>query len=52
MRILKDYMDYNYLINETNGPQYEEIMEIISNVNEEKATSGIIKPQIIKLGSK
>ena len=29
MRILKDYMQYNYHINETEGPQYEEIMEII-----------------------
>ena len=35
---------------ETEGPKYEEIMEIIHNMNENKATSGIIKPQIIKLG--
>ena len=51
MRILKDYMQHNYQVNETDGPQYEEIMEIIQNINEDKATSGIIKPQILKLGS-
>ena len=45
MRILKDYMQYNYQINETDGPQYEEIMEIIQNVNEDEATSVIIKPK-------
>ena len=44
MRLLKDYMQFNYRINETEGPKYEEIMEIIQNVNEDKATSGIIKP--------
>ena len=52
MRILKDYMKYNYQANETEGPQYKEIMEIISNINEVKDTTGIIKPQILKLGSK
>ena len=52
MRMLKDYMEHNYRINETEGPQYEEIMKIISNINEDKATSSIIKPYIIKLGSK
>ena len=29
---------------ETEGPKYDEIMEIIHNINENKATSGIIKP--------
>ena len=52
MRMLKDYMDHNYLNNETEGPQYEEIMDIISTINEDKASSGNIKPQILKLGSK
>ena len=45
-------MEHNYQIRETEGPQYNEIMNIIMNVNEEKATSGNIKPQILKLGSK
>ena len=45
-------MEHNYQINETNGPKYDEIMEIISQVNEDKASAGNIKPQIIKLGSK
>ena len=44
MRILKDYMQYNYHVNETEGPKWEEIMEIIHNMNENKATSGIVKP--------
>ena len=44
MRILKDYMQYNYHEMETEGPKYEEIMDIIHNMNENKATSGIIKP--------
>ena len=44
-------MQYNYQVNETEGPKYEEVMEIIQNINEDKATSGIIKPQILKLGS-
>ena len=52
MRILKDYMEHNYRVDETEGPQYEEIMKIISSINEDKATSSNIKPIIIKLGSK
>ena len=51
MRIIKDYMDYNYIEEETEGPTYEEINDIMQNMNENKATSSIIKPQIIKLGS-
>ena len=51
MRVLKDYMEYNYNEGETTGPTYEEINEIMQNINENKATSSIIKPQIIKLGS-
>ena len=52
MRILKDYMDHNYRVDEPEGPQYDEIMNIISSINEDKATSSNIKPIIIKLGSK
>ena len=52
MRMCKDYMDHNYQINETEGPKYEEIMEILSNINDEKANSSIIKPVIIKVGGK
>ena len=52
MRMCKDYMDHNYQINETEGPKYEEIMEIRSNINDEKANSSIIKPVIIKVGGK
>ena len=44
-------MQYNYNEEETEGPTYEEINEIMQNINENKATSSIIKPQIIKLGS-
>ena len=44
MQLLKDYMEHNYQVQETNGPQYDEIMEIIMNINEDKATTGIIKP--------
>ena len=44
MRILKDYMQYNYNEEETAGPTYEEINEIMQNINENKATSSIIKP--------
>ena len=51
MRMLKDYMQYNYQVPETEGPTYEEINEIMQSINENKATAGIIKPQIIKLGS-
>ena len=29
MRILRDYMQFNYRVNETDGPQYNEVMEII-----------------------
>ena len=29
MRILKDYMIHNYQAQETDGPQYEEVMKII-----------------------
>ena len=52
MQLLKDYMNHNYSVHETEGPKYEEIMKIIMNINEDKATTGSIKPQIIKLGSK
>ena len=52
MLLLKDYMNHNYLEQNTDGPQYEEIMEIMTNINTDKATSGSLKPIIIKLGSK
>ena len=45
-------MDHNYTIRETEGPKYEEVMEIITQINEDKATAGNIKPHILKLGSK
>ena len=44
-------MYYNYIEEETKDPTYEEINDIMQNMNENKATSSIIKPQIIKLGS-
>ena len=31
MRILKDYMQHNYNADETEGPTYEEIIEIMQN---------------------
>ena len=40
-----------YDIPETEGPTFEEVNQILQNTNENKASSGIIKPQIIKLGS-
>ena len=43
MRIIKDEMEYNYPINEAEGPTFEEINEIMQNLNENKATSRIIK---------
>ena len=30
---------------------YEEIMNIITNINEDKASAGIIKPQILNQGA-
>ena len=52
MSVIRDEVIYNYPINETDGPTFEEINEIMHNINECKATSGIIKPQIIKAGGK
>ena len=52
MQLLNDYMKHNYRVPDTEGPKYEEVMQILMNINEEKATTGNIKPQIIKLGSK
>ena len=45
-------MEHNYTIRKTEGPKYEEIMDIITQINEDKATAGNIKPHILKLGSK
>ena len=52
MAAIKDDILYNYPILETDGPTFEEINDILQNVNIKKATSGIIKPQIIATGGK
>ena len=52
MAAIKDDILYNYPILETDGPTFEEINDILQNVNIRKATSGIIKPQIIATGGK
>ena len=44
MAAIKDAILYNYPILETDGPTFEEINDILQNVNIRKATSGIIKP--------
>ena len=44
MAVIWDEIEYNYPVNETEGPSFEEVNEIIQNMNENKATSGIIKP--------
>ena len=48
---IKYEIDLNYDIPETEGPTFEEINQILQCTNETKASSGAIKPQIIKLGS-
>ena len=52
MAFIKDEIVYNYPIPETEGPTFEEINEILQNINDNKATSGIIKPLIITTGGK
>ena len=44
MAVIWDEITYSYPVNETEGPSFEEVNEIIQNMNENKATSGIIKP--------
>ena len=44
MMVIKEELIYNYPIQETEGPTFEEINEILQNINVNKATSGIIKP--------
>ena len=44
MIAIKDELVYNYPIPETEEPTFEEINEILQNINVKKATSGIIKP--------
>ena len=44
MMVIKDELTYNYPIEETEGPTFEEVNEILQNINVNKATSGIIKP--------
>ena len=51
MTNIKYELDLTYNIPETEGPTFEEINQILQYTNESKASSGIIKPQIIKLGS-
>ena len=51
MANIKYEIDLNYNIPETEGPTFEEINEILQHTNENKASSGSVKPQIIKLGS-
>ena len=41
---IRDEIAFNYPVNETEGPTFEEVNEIMQNMNEKKATSGIIKP--------
>ena len=52
MALIKDEIVYNYPIPETGGPTFEEVNEILQNINVNKATSGIIKPIIITTGGK
>ena len=51
MTNIKYELDLTYNIPETEGPTFEEINQILQYTNESKASSGVIKPQIIKLGS-
>ena len=44
MHNLMDYMEHNYFTPNTPGPQYEEILQIIAQTNEDKTSSGMIKP--------
>ena len=41
---IREELTYNYPIEETEGPTFEEVNEIIQNINIKKAASGIIKP--------
>ena len=41
---IREELTYNYPIEETEGPTFEEVNEIMQNINIKKATSGIIKP--------
>ena len=44
MNRIREEVTYNYPIEETEGPTFEEVNEIMQNINIKKATSGIIKP--------
>ena len=44
MQNIKYEIDLNYDVPETEGPTFEEINKIMQNTNENKATSGVIKP--------
>ena len=41
---IRDELTYNYPIEETEGPTFEEVNEILQNINVNKATSDTIKP--------
>ena len=41
---IRQEIDFNYNVPETDGPTFEEINQILQNTNENKASSGIIKP--------
>lgn len=43
-------MKYRYGEPCTEGPSFDEVMNIAMNLNEKKATSSKIKPQIMRLG--
>ena len=44
MMSIRDELTYNYPIEETQGPTFEEVNDILQSINIKKATSGIIKP--------
>ena len=44
MMSIREELTYNYPIEESEGPTFEEVNEILQNINIKKATSGIIKP--------
>lgn len=47
---LKDYFNRQYNEGRTEGPTFDEIMEIMVNINESKAVASSVKPKIIRMG--
>ena len=43
-------LDFNYDIPSTEGPTFEEFMEILTRINENKAAAGVVRPCIIRQG--